>query len=406
MPNKLTRRYLPIRAAVIMVALAVVCCAGSASAADLLASLFKKKNRVASDLEKVQSMAVGTFTGSTGETAAKALRNAFEKHSDLKLVDEKTARYVLTGSSVSGRINAKLDERTGKNIFERSYGAPGLDDNVAVAVDDIVLAITGLPGASSTRIAFVSNVSGTKQVYVCRADGSELHQVTNVAHGAVSPAIAPDGSLLAYTSYSSGFPSVMLVDLGGGMERQLASTPGSNSGVAFAPEEQRAALTMSFLGNPEIFVVDLGSNNAVCVTESTGVPSSPTWHPNGQLLMYSADEGAGSQLYVVNVNTESPAQHWSGGYAYVADPEWSPDGKNIAFTARATGDWAVAIKPYAGGRTRVLQRGGAQHPTWSPDGRSVAYVHNGQLWVHDINTDKRRSIVRGLGEISEPRWMR
>lgn len=366
------------------------------------------KSRVAREMASVRTLSIEAFTGGTGASATQALQDHFQKQPDLRLVSTASARYVLSGSSVSGRISATMRDRDGKVLFERSYGAPGLSDNVETLSDDVVLAVTGLPGMASSRIAFVSDAAGSKQIHVCEPDGGGLFRVTSHPHGAVSPAIAPDGSLLAYTSYASGFPSVMLVDLGGGLEQQLAGTPGMNCGVAFAPEERRAALTMSFLGNPEIFVLDLGSNRAICVSDSNGVPGSPTWHPQGRLLMFASDEGEGdgSQLYVVEIDTGNPARRWTSGVPEASDPEWSPDGKSIAFTARIGGDWAVAVKPYDGGRLQILQRGGAQHPTWSPDGRSVAYVQNGQLWVHEVNGGKRRSILRGLGQISEPRWMR
>jgi len=386
--------------------------ASPAHAEGWLRKFFKRDKpaggQVSAQMDSVRTLSIEPLSGGTGTSAGVALAEYFEKHPEVALVERSSARYLVSGSSVGGRISATLKDRYGKVLFERSYGAPGLAENVESAADDIVLAITGKPGTASSRIAFVSNASGTKQIYVCEPDGGGLYRVTSHAFGAVSPALAPDGSLLAYTSYEDGFPAVMVVDLGGGMSQQLASTPGMNSGVAFAPEERRAAVTLSFLGNPEIFVLDLGSNRAICVTESQGVPTSPAWHPNGRLLMYASDEGDGdgTQLYVVQLDTDAPARRWSSGAPEAFDPEWSPDGQTIAFTARIGGDWAIALKPYDGGRMSVLQRGGAQHPTWSPDGRSVAYVQNGQLWVHDVTTGKRRSILRGLGQISEPRWMR
>jgi TolB protein len=360
------------------------------------------KSRTTRELEAARTLTVGTFTGGTGQTAASALAKRLTASDGIKLID-KAARYTLTGKSSGGRIDAKLDERNGKTIFERTYAAPGIDDNVKALIDDVLFAVTGRQGLASSQIAFVSDVGGAKQVYVCDADGSNVEQVTHHKRGAVSPAISQD--FLAYTGYSTGFPCAMLVDLGGGAERQLTSTPGLSSGIAFAPDGRRVALTMSFVGNPEIFVLDLPTSHAVCVTESVGTPSNPAWNPDGKRIIFSSNEGDGPQLYVVESDTENAAVRWACGYSFATDPEWSPDGKQVAFTARIGSDFAVVTKPYAGGGSKVLQHN-AQHPTWSPDGHSIAYVQNGQLWIHDLTSKHRRSIVSGRGEISEPRWMR
>lgn len=363
-----------------------------------------ERSRTTQDLEAARTLALGEITGPTGSTALKSLQKQLASSEDLRLLDAKAARYSFSGHSVGGRIDARLTERSGKTVFERSYAAPGLEENIKALADDILFAITGRPGLASSQIAFVSDVSGTKQIYVCDADGTNVQQVTKHPNGAVSPALSPD--FLAYTGYGTGFPCAMLIDMGAGAERRLSSTPGLNTGIAFAPDGRRVALTMSFVGNPEIFVIDLASSHAVCVTESVGTPCNPAWHPDGKRIVFSSNEGEGPQLYIVASDTESAAQRWPCGYSFATDPEWSPEGDQIAFTARVGLDFAVVTKPYPNGTSKVVQKAGAQHPSWSPDGRSLTYVQSGQLWVHDLKTGKRRSIVSGRGEISEPRWMR
>ena len=361
--------------------------------------------RTAQELEKATTVAVGEFGGATGITAAQALTSQLASSDGVQLL-AKGARFTLTGSSVGGRITGRLTEHKGKVVFERTYAAPGLDDNVRSLADDVIFAVTGHPGLATSKITFVSDISGTKQVYLCDTNGNGVEQVTHQPYGAVSPAIAADGSMLAYTGYGTGFSNVIVVDMGAGQERQMASTPGMNSGSSFSPDGKRLALTMSFVGNPEIFVLDLASGHAICVTESIGVPSSPAWHPDGRRLVFSANEGLGPQLYLVDTGAEQSAVRWDVGYNFATDPEWSPDGSRVAFTTRLDDDWAVVTQAYPSGGSQVIQRSGAQHPTWSPDGRSIAYAQHGQLWVQDVATRKRRSIVSGRGDISEPRWMR
>ncbi|MDB6138637.1 MAG: TolB protein [Verrucomicrobiaceae bacterium] len=389
-------------------ALAFLLMAGDARAESWWSRIFSTQPygfHTAQELEKATTVAVGEFTGATGGTASQAMTGQL-KNSDGIQVLSKGARFMLTGSSVGGRITGRLADRKGKVIFERTYAAPGLDDNVRSLADDIIFAVTGHPGQATSRIAFVSDVTGTKQVYLCDTDGSQVEQVTHQAFGAVSPAIAADGSMIAYTGYGTGFPNVVVVDMGAGQERQMASTPGMNTSPSFSPDGRRLALTMSFVGNPEIFVLDLNNGHAICVTESIGVPSSPSWHPDGRRLIFSANEGLGPQLYLVDTATEQSAVRWATGYNFTTDPEWSPDGSQVAFTTHIGDDWAVVVQGYPSGLSKVIQRSGAQHPTWSPDGRSLAYVQHGQLWVQDIASSKRHSIISGRGDISEPRWMR
>ena len=389
-------------------AIACFLAAGEVRAESWWSRIFSAKSSgfsTAQDLEKATTVAVGEFTGATGATATESMARQLAASDKVQLL-AKGARFTLSGSSVGGRITGRLTEHKGKVIFERTYAAPGLDDNVRAFADDVIFAVTGRPGLATSRIAFVSDVTGSKQVYLCDTKGNTVEQVTHQPFGAVSPAIAADGSMLAYTGYGTGFSNVIVIDMSAGQERQMASTPGMNTSPSFSPDGHRLALTMSFVGNPEIFVLDLSNGHAICVTESIGVPSSPTWHPDGKQLIFSANEGLGPQLYTVDSGTEQSAVRWPSGYNFATDPEWSPDGSEVAFTTRLDDDWAVVIHAYPSGASRVIQRSGAQHPTWSPDGRSIAYAQHGQLWVHDLASGKRHSIVSGRGDISEPRWMR
>lgn len=363
------------------------------------------------DLPPPPSIHIGGFSGGTGSSVESEIRREILESNEF-LVSESAgdAAYVLTGSSVGGRISGRLAEAGGKPIFSRTYAAPGIRENVLALVDDVIFAVTGKPGVALSRIAFVSDISGSKQVFLCGPEGEEVQQVTSQRNAAVSPSLAPDGSLIAYTTYRSGYPVVEVMDLHSGWKRTVTDTPGSSFGAAFAPDEPRLAVVMSFLGNPEIFVTDLNSNTAGCLSDTVGVPSSPTWHPDAKQIMFSCDEGKGPELFVVELPKEADGEsrlfRWRSGSRFSTDPEWSPDGKQVAFTAYSRGRSSVVVKPYPEGRPKVIDSGGCQHPSWSPNGRFLVYAKRGDLMVHDLRTGQRKTILKNHGNISEPRWMR
>lgn len=352
---------------------------------------------------------VGEFSGGTGESAKKALEAELTSSREFLLTAE-SPEFTLSGTSIGGRVTGKLVRADGKVVFERTYAAPGLDENLRGLSDDVIYAITGRPGLATSKLVFVSDRSGTKQIYMCDTRGREIQQITHHTYGAVSPSLSPDGGAVAYTAYRSGFPIVLVLDLGLGWERTVTDTPGTSFGAAFSPDGQKLTLVMSFLGNPEIFVTDLNTNTAGCISDTVGAPSSPSWHPDGKQIIFSDDRGRGPRLYIAEVpekgNNEARLFLWHSGYSFCTDPEFSPDGTAVAFTTQIGEETAVVIKAYPSGAARVIQTDGAEHPSWSPNGRYLCYSQHGTLYIHDLRTSFRQAVLTNYGTISEPRWMR
>ena len=128
------------------------------------------------DTKKVMPrIRVGTFSGGTGASAQQALRKELLDSREFFVADtDEKADFVVEGTSVGGRVDGRLRDAKGKDIFRRSYAAPGLDENLKALTDDVIYTVTGRPGLATSRIVFVSDHSGKRQIYVCDAEGGDV----------------------------------------------------------------------------------------------------------------------------------------------------------------------------------------------------------------------------------------
>ena len=63
------------------------------------------------------------------------------------------------------------------------------------------------------KLAFLSDKTGNKEIYVSDYNGKNLKQVTNNRSINLSPRWSPDGKRILYTSYKKGWPCLFELDL-------------------------------------------------------------------------------------------------------------------------------------------------------------------------------------------------
>lgn len=340
------------------------------------------------------------FTGSTGQTTQDAVTDSLERTGDF-LFGPGASSFVISAICSGGRIQGSVKDPAGKLLFSANYDNLNLRINAHQFADEIVSAIFGRTGVATTQIAFVSDASGHREIYMCDADGADIRQITSDKSACVSPSLRNDALFLAFTSYVSGYPDLYLIDLGTGTRRRIANAPGTNSGAAFSPDGERLAMTMSFSGNPELYVTNEGGLGGRRLTNTPWAESSPAWAPDGTRLVFAANPTGKPQLYVQPLAGGKPLLLQTGS-AHCTEPSWSPDGYRIAFTVRQGRRLMVAILNTTTGSTRILTEG--MDPCWGADGRHLVYAQNEYLIVHNVDSGAKRIIVSHMGRLSEPSW--
>ena len=93
------------------------------------------------------------------------------------------------------------------------------------------------------------------------------------------------------------------------------------------------------------------------------------------------------------------------------EPDWSPDGKFIVFTAQTGAGFQIYLLPMEGsmrGQAQPLVAG--EDPVWAPNSRAVMFVksvnHRRVLTLLDVPSKQTKEIARIPGSASQPSWAR
>ena len=119
--------------------------------------------------------------------------------------------------------------------------------------DAIYEKLTGVAGAFSTRIAYIS-ATGTGldqdyKLFVADADGFNPQAVVGSPEPLLSPNWSPDGQRLAYVSFEKGNSAIYVQNVATGQRELVSSGKGINGAPAFSPDGRFLAMTLSYSGN-------------------------------------------------------------------------------------------------------------------------------------------------------------
>ena len=307
-----------------------------------------------------------------------------------------------------------------------------------------------------TRIAFVSGriASAKRDIWIIRADGTGLVNLTRDALDEGPPSWSPDGRRLAFTSapiVPGAMPSVEIIDADGNARRVLAG----GSAPAWSPDGTRIAYSgedgvhvLQLVGAHDRLIAPVGSrpswapdarrivfvrDNDVWVVDADGAETrrltsftaarfaiAPTWSPDGSTIAF---------VVLGPTSAPEPNDVWTVGHdgtrlrLVMSAPfvdgaaEWAPDGRSLVFAASKRRDDDVEIYR-AAVSDPVLNvsndRAWNQMPTFAPDGGRLAFAvrHSGgyllsDVWTLDLGTGKRRNLTGTVsGEAIDARAVR
>ncbi len=277
--------------------------------------------------------------------------------------------------------------------------------------DELVFRYTGEQGIARTKIAYVAEHNGARELYVMDYDGHDPRQVTADGFLNLMPRWSPDRRHLVFTSYRSrGTQAITLLELATGKRWTMVSINGLNITPAFSPDGSHLAFSTSVDGNAEIYKLDTRTKAFDRLTTHSGGDLSPSWSPSGQEIAFTSDRGGGPQIYLMGRDGSNVRRLTFEG-SYNAAPAWSPRGTWIAHVCRTNKRrYKLCLTSPDGRQRRQITTGKSidDSPAWSPDGRHVVFssLSGGKSHLYMINVDgtDMERLSFGDAHFSSPSW--
>lgn len=317
--------------------------------------------------------------------------------------------YTLAANSVT--LEYRLhDIVTGREILAKRYSAAKQDirKTAHTFADEVLYAMTGERGPFTAKLAYVSNATGNKEIYLMDWDGFNVRKLT--ANGSINlnPDFSPTGKDIIFTSYKQGNPDLYRRELFTGAEARISAAHGINITGAFSPEGNRIALAMSKEGNSEVYLISKEGKQLARLTRHPAIDLAPAWSPDGRFLAFVSDRFGRPQIFVMNLDGSDP-KRITPGDSYDVSPRWSPKGDRIAYCRQHGSGFQIhLINPDGSDDRQITFEGSNEHPRWSPDGRFIVYSskRSGGEFIYVMRADGsgQTQVSRSRGKDSHPTW--
>jgi TolB protein len=171
------------------------------------------------------------------------------------------------------------------------------------------------------RIIMSMQQGGNSNLFVMDLRSKSTTRLTDTPAIDTSPSYAPDGSKICFESDRGGKPQIYVMPATGGQAQRISFGEGSYSTPVWSPRGDYIAFTKQGGGQFSIGIMKTDGSGERLLTSGYH-NEGPTFAPNGRVVMFFRDQGAGPSLYSVDVSGRNELKVPTPGYA--SDPAWSP----------------------------------------------------------------------------------
>lgn len=310
--------------------------------------------------------------------------------------------------------------------FERCSGDQGIYLVPSLGGPERKLKNTfGCNGISWSPTEQVLAFSGKKSpdspwaLFLMSVDDLEPHQLTSPPPsdiGDQDPVFSPDGKTIAFIRIvGEGTPDIYVAPVSGGPVRRLTYDKAAVAGITWTSDGQKLVFSSRREGSTSLWVIPVRGGDPKRLPLGGAVASDPTISRQGSRLSYTQGY-VHPNLWQIQISGSAATQHseakpFLSSATYNNAPQFSPDGKNLAFASLRSGDmevWVCEVAACSEPRQLTSLRSLSGTPRWSPDSKQISLESrphgHSQIFVVSAGGGKPIQITDGTAEDRVTSW--
>ena len=214
-----------------------------------------------------------------------------------------------------------------------------------------------------------------------------------------SPRFSPDGTRLAVDISDGTQADIWVYEWARDTLSRVTFDPTDDLRPVWTPDSRRITFASKRGGTQNIYWQAADGTGEVQKLTDGPYPKVPgSWHPSGKFLSYFETTPKTNFDIMILPMEGNETQGWKPGTPTVflgapyveSTPEFSPDGRWLAYMSTESGGPEIYVRPFPGpGGKWQVTNGGADDPTWSRKTNDFFYFggNNSRLWHVAYSTD-------------------